>query len=80
MTETLLAIMSALVGALIWVVKKNGATNDLLIENLIRAVDSFRLFQAEETATHTSILETQRAILEAIERLDVKLDKALEED
>ena len=63
------------VGFVVWVVKRTSRTNGELIQNLIAAVKAFERFEKKEDIIHSQITETQRQIVEGINRILVVLDR-----
>jgi len=74
-TNGLLALLTALVGALVWVVKKSDNRQTRLIETLIQAVAAFQRFETDQTVTNAEILRTQGQIVEAQQRMLALLDR-----
>jgi hypothetical protein len=84
MNEALLAVLTALVGALIWLVKAQTTRSDRLIEqrdaevgrliqSLEGAVAAFRAFETDEQQTHKLILDGQKKTVETQERILTEL-------
>ena len=64
MNEALLALISVLIAAMVWVVKNTAGQNKALIETLTQAVAAFSDFKDEEQEVHGNLAANQAKISE----------------